>query len=182
MRRGLSPTEVCLETLRRVIATTEPRLLDQRGRPKFGLVLYAVNKRGQFGGAILSDNYPFESYAVADADGARLVPLAALYDRTAEMGRDPIGMRREIALDPATLDRFVGEYAVLDSLVITKENGSLWAQPAGNRRAQLFAEAPTEFFLKIADLQISFVADASATITGMVVTLNGRKKTGRKVR
>ena len=177
MRRGLSPTEACLETLRRVMATTEPRLLDPQRRPKFGLVFYAVNKRGEFGGAILSDYYPFECYAVADASGARLVALTPLYDRTAEMGRDPIGTRREIALDPAALDRFVGEYAGEIPIVITKENGSLWAQPTGNRRAQLFAEAPTEFFLKIADMQLSFVVDASGTVTSLVLTLNGQNMT-----
>jgi N4-(beta-N-acetylglucosaminyl)-L-asparaginase len=33
MRRGLSPTDACLETLRRVVATTEPRLLSPDGKP-----------------------------------------------------------------------------------------------------------------------------------------------------
>jgi len=190
MRRGLSPTDACLETLRRVMATTEPRLLDPQGRPKFGLVFYAVNKRGQFGAAILSDNYPFESYAVADASGARLVELAALYDLTAELNEGVV-WPREIALDPTEMDRFVGEYATQIPFVITKENGSLWAQPTGNRRAQLFAEAPTEFFLKIADIQLSFVVDASGTVTGLAVHMSAfdqsrRKRrydwTGRKVR
>lgn len=181
MRRGLSPTDACLETLRRVMATTEPRLLDRRGRPKFGLVFYAVNKRGQFGGALLEDNYPYVSYAVADASGARLVELTALYDQTAEL-KDGMVRRREIVLDPAALDRFVGEYATPFPIVITKENGLLWAQPAGNRRAQLFAEAPTEFFLKIADMQLSFVVDASGTVSGLVVHLGGIDETGRKYR
>jgi len=190
MRRGLSPTDACLETLRRVVATTEPRLLSLQGRPNFDLVFYAVNKRGQSGGAIMMDNYPFATYAVADASGARLVELAALYDLTAELNEGVV-WPREIALDPTEMDRFVGEYATQIPFVITKENGSLWAQPTGNRRAQLFAEAPTEFFLKIADIQLSFVVDASGTVTGLVVHMSGfdqsrRKRrydwTGRKVR
>ncbi len=182
MRRGRSPTEACLDTLRRVMATTEPRLLDQRGRPTFGLVFYAVNKRGEFGGAILSDNYPCETFAVADANGARLVELAALYDQTAEL-KGTMVRRREIALDSAALDRFVGEYSLATfSIVITKENGSLWAQPTGNRRAQLFAEAPTEFFLQIADMQLSFVVDASGMVTSLVLHLSGLDQAGRKFR
>lgn len=181
MRRGLSPTDACLETLRRVVATTEPRLLNPQGQPKFGLVFYAVNKRGQFGGAIMRDNYPFATYAVADASGARLVALAALYDQTAELN-DGVVWPREIALDPAELDRFVGEYATPIPIVITKENGSLWAQPNGNQRAQMFAEAPTEFFLKIADIQLSFVVDASGTVTGLVVHMSGFDQTRRKRR
>lgn len=182
MRRGLSPTEACLETLRRVMATTEPRLLDLRGRPKFGLVFYAVNKRGEFGGAILSDYYPYETFAVADANGARLVELTALIDQTAEL-KETMVRRREIALDSAALDRFVGEYVLPSrSIVITKENGSLWAQPTGNRRAQLFAEAPTEFFLQIADMQLSFIADASGKVTSLVIHGRNQGETGRKVR
>ena len=179
MRSGLSPTDSCLETLRRVVATTESRLLDPRGRPKFGLVFYAVNKRGEFGGAIMSDNYPFESYAVADADGVRLVPLAAFYDHTVPM-RDTMVRRREIALDSAALDRFVGEYAVRLPIVITKDKGSLWAQPLGNRRVELFAEAPMEFFMKSADIQLSFVVDASGAVTGLVLHMHGLDRTGKK--
>lgn len=185
MRRGLSPTEACLETLRRMTATTEPRLLDYRGRPKRGVVFYAVNKQGEFGGAVLTDNYPFAPYAVADANGARLIELAALYDQTAELN-DAVAARREIALDSAALDRFIGEYA-LDAwgmtIVITKQNGSLWARPTGNRRAELFAETATDFFVKIADMQLSFVIDASGTVTGLVVHMSGlNADTGRKYR
>lgn len=75
MRRGLSPTDACLETLRRVVAMTEQRLLDPRGRPRFGLTFYALNKRGQFGAASL---YP-SRYAVHDGTGARFMDTAALY-------------------------------------------------------------------------------------------------------
>lgn len=181
LRRGLSPTEACLDTLRRVVATTEPRLLDNRGRPKFGLVFFAVNKRGEFGGAILSDNYPYESYSVADANGARLVALAALYDQTADLNEGVV-WPQEIALDPAELDRFVGEYDVRIPTVITRENGSLWAQPTGNRRVKLYAAAPTEFYAKIANMQLSFVVDASGTVTGLVLHLSGFDDTGRRYR
>ena len=78
MRRGLSPTDACLETLRRVVATTEQRLLDAQGRPKFDLTFYALNKRGQFGCASLWSGYRGRRFAVHDGREARLVELAAL--------------------------------------------------------------------------------------------------------
>ena len=53
MRRGMKPTDACLETLKRVVQLTEPRLLGPDGKPKFGLNFYAVNKRGEFGAASL---------------------------------------------------------------------------------------------------------------------------------
>ena len=76
MRQGMSPEQACLKTMERVIAMTEPRLLDARGRPKFGLNFYAVSKDGRFAGAAA---YQGAKFAVADASGARLVDSAYLF-------------------------------------------------------------------------------------------------------
>lgn len=78
MRQGMSPEEACLKTLERVVATTERRLLDDRGRPRFNLNYYALAKDGRTGGASL---YQGSRYAVADAAGARLVDSAFLFPR-----------------------------------------------------------------------------------------------------
>lgn len=77
MRQGKSPTDAALETLRRVMAMTPPRLLRPDGRPDFSLQFYAVNKRGEFGAASL---YPAR-YAVHDGREARTLDMAALYER-----------------------------------------------------------------------------------------------------
>jgi N4-(beta-N-acetylglucosaminyl)-L-asparaginase len=79
MRRGMQPADACLETLRRVVKATEGRLLDERGRPKYDLTYYAVNKRGEFGAASL---YPGR-YAAHDGTEAKLRDTAYLYDRPA---------------------------------------------------------------------------------------------------
>jgi N4-(beta-N-acetylglucosaminyl)-L-asparaginase len=76
MRRGMNPTDACLETLKRVVAMTEPRLLGARGRPKFGLTFYAVNKRGEFGAASL---FPGR-YAAHDGAEAKLRDAAHLFE------------------------------------------------------------------------------------------------------
>ncbi len=76
MRRGLSPTDACLETLRRAVAMSEPRLLDGNGRPRYGLNYYAVNKRGEFGSAAF---YPGATFAVHDGREARIADAASLY-------------------------------------------------------------------------------------------------------
>ncbi len=75
MRRGMTPTDACLETLRRAIAMTEARLLRDDGHPRFGLSFYAVNKKGEFGAASFTPS----RFAVCDAGGARYVDSAALY-------------------------------------------------------------------------------------------------------
>lgn len=77
MRRGLSPTDACLETLRRVVAMTRPGLLQPDGRPSFQLNFYAVNKRGDTGSASL---YP-SRYAVHDGTTGVERDTAFLYER-----------------------------------------------------------------------------------------------------
>ena len=76
MRRGLKPTDACLETLKRVVRLTPPRLLKE-GRPSFNLSFYAVNKQGDFGSASL---YPAR-YAAHDGKSGTLRDTAYLYER-----------------------------------------------------------------------------------------------------
>lgn len=77
MRRGMAPADAALETLRRVLAMTPPRLLDERGWPRFGLDFYAVNKRGETGAASF---FP-SRYAVHDGREAAIRDTAYLYQR-----------------------------------------------------------------------------------------------------
>lgn len=77
MRRGMKPTDAALETLKRVVAMTPPRLLDENGRPKFQLNFYALNKRGEAGSASL---YP-SSYATFDGNDAVERDTAFLYEK-----------------------------------------------------------------------------------------------------
>lgn len=79
MRRGLKPTDACLETLKRVVQLTPPRLLGTDARPTFNLNFYAVNKRGDFGAASL---YPGH-YAAHDGKDGALRDTAYLYQRRA---------------------------------------------------------------------------------------------------
>lgn len=76
MRRGMKPTDAALETLKRVVALTPPRLLYPNGRPRYQLNYYAVNKKGETGSASL---YPSQ-YAVNDGN-ASLKDTAFLYDK-----------------------------------------------------------------------------------------------------
>ena len=78
MRQGLSPEQACLRTIERVVAMTETRLLDRNGRPLFDLEFYALAKDGRIGAA---SAYEGGHFAVADASGARLVPMAFKYTK-----------------------------------------------------------------------------------------------------
>ena len=76
MRQGMPPEQALMKVMERVIALTERRLLDDRGRPFFDLNFYAVTKDGRFAGACA---YQGSRYAVADSTGARLLECAYLF-------------------------------------------------------------------------------------------------------
>jgi N4-(beta-N-acetylglucosaminyl)-L-asparaginase len=76
MRQGMAPEQALIKTMDRVIAMTESRLLDARGRPRFDLQFYAVAKDGRFAGATA---YEGSKMAVCDSQGPRLVDCAYLF-------------------------------------------------------------------------------------------------------
>ena len=85
MRQGMTPEAACLKTIERVIAMTEKRLLDEKGRPRFDLSFYALRKDGVFGGASAYSGF---QYAVCDSAGARLIDSAYAF-KSSERPADP---------------------------------------------------------------------------------------------
>ncbi|MBM4185881.1 MAG: N(4)-(beta-N-acetylglucosaminyl)-L-asparaginase [Gemmatimonadetes bacterium] len=77
MRQGMSPTDAGLAALKRVVSLTPPRLLDPSGRPRYQLNFYAVNKRGDVGGASL---FPSD-YAAHDGRDATVRDTAYLFPK-----------------------------------------------------------------------------------------------------
>jgi len=84
MRQGMSPEQSIMKVMERVIAMTEKRLLDSRGRPFFDLQFYALAKDGRFAAATA---YEGSQFAVCDAQGARHVDCAYLF----KSGERPVG-------------------------------------------------------------------------------------------
>ncbi len=78
MRQGMAPQAALMKVMERVIAMTEKRLLDDKGRPYFQLEFYAVNKKGEYACACAYEGSPF---AVADANGARIEKAAYMFKK-----------------------------------------------------------------------------------------------------
>ena len=76
MRQGLTPEQSIMKVMERVLAMTEKRLLNDRGRPYFDLQFYALAKDGRFAAATA---YEGSQFAVCDAQGARHVDCAYLF-------------------------------------------------------------------------------------------------------
>ncbi len=84
MRRGMSPTDACLEALGRVVRNFNK---DMTRLAMVDLNFYALNKDGVYGGATLWGPRPggtrVATYAVHDGTQAQRVPLKPLLDRPA---------------------------------------------------------------------------------------------------
>ena len=92
MSRGFSPEESCLKTLERIANKSKllPRLLNEEGLPGFGLSFYAINKKGEYGGAAMWSGSRYavhdgkrvpSAYAVHDGKENKKVPSAYLFKR-----------------------------------------------------------------------------------------------------
>jgi N4-(beta-N-acetylglucosaminyl)-L-asparaginase len=79
MRQGKSPEQACLDACKRIVDHNKMRRLqDATGRPSFDVKFYAVNRKGEIGGAGI---WGEGKMAVHDGSEARLVPIAYLYKR-----------------------------------------------------------------------------------------------------
>ena len=81
------------------------------------------------------------------------------------------------------LRAYVGRYEVRPGrfISVTLENGTLFAQPTGQRRASLVPVSEARFSLNGREVYISFTRDESGTVTGLVVHQNGTNTPARKV-
>lgn len=96
----------------------------------------------------------------------------------------PAKIRTEIALDAATLDAYVGEYAIAPafSIIVSREGNSLFALATGKDKVQIYPESATDFFLKAVDAQLTFVKDSAGAVTGLVLHQAGSDTPGKKVK
>ena len=88
----------------------------------------------------------------------------------------PTGERKEVKLTEKQLKTYVGEYQMDPErvLTITLENGSLYGQPSGQDKRQIFAESTTKFFLKDLPVELTFLKDAKGAVIGMLMDQSGR--------
>lgn len=97
-------------------------------------------------------------------------------------GKVPPVQRTKVEVAAEILETYVGEYEFAPgfTIVVSLEDGTLFAQPTGQEKAPLFAESETKYFLKVVDAQITFTKDDSGAVTEMILHQNGRSMPGRK--
>lgn len=104
-----------------------------------------------------------------------LDPSAPLLDKDSPLLRPPV-TRTALSLDSGALDRFVGQYQLAPqvAITVTRRDARLFVQLTGQPELEVFAEAPTRFFLKSVDAQITFEVGPQGRAAALVLHQNGR--------
>jgi CubicO group peptidase (beta-lactamase class C family) len=90
--------------------------------------------------------------------------------------------RHPVTIEPAILERYVGRYAFSPSqgMAVTREGERLFFQLTGRGRIELFAETPTDFFLKEVDAQVRFTTGPDGEVTGLVTRQAGQERPAKR--
>ncbi|MBX2991089.1 MAG: N(4)-(beta-N-acetylglucosaminyl)-L-asparaginase [Bacteroidetes bacterium] len=79
MRQGKSPEQACLDVCKRITEHNKMRRLKRDdGKPDFNVNFYAINKKGEFGGAAI---WQGPEFAFHDGTSAKLLDCAYLYKK-----------------------------------------------------------------------------------------------------
>jgi CubicO group peptidase (beta-lactamase class C family) len=83
---------------------------------------------------------------------------------------------KEVKIDPALLDRYVGKYSAFMTLVFIKKDGKLYRHRDGTPDIELKPESETKFFYSDGtDRQIEFEVDPSGKVTKAWFINSGQK-------
>jgi D-alanyl-D-alanine-carboxypeptidase/D-alanyl-D-alanine-endopeptidase len=141
------------------------------GQPRFEI--YPKSER-EFFFKVVNAQITFGDDALTLHQGGRDMPARRV---TGDVPAPP--QRKEITVDPATLEKYVGRYALAPTFIIaiTKEGNALFLQATGQPKFPLFAESERKFFLKVVDAQVTFEVDG----TGLVLHQNGMDQKAKRI-
>ena len=91
--------------------------------------------------------------------------------------------RKTIELDPKIYKDYVGRYQLNEEVAvsITRDDSRLFVQATGQAKIEIFPEKKDEFFLKVADIQISFVRSGEGQVTELIVHQGGQDTLAKKI-
>jgi CubicO group peptidase (beta-lactamase class C family) len=90
--------------------------------------------------------------------------------------------RKEIAVSPAILEKYVGTYELMPNfdIVVTLEGSQLMSQATGQSKFPMFAESETKFFLKVVDAEVEFFKNDKGDVTNLILHQGGHDVKGTK--
>jgi serine-type D-Ala-D-Ala carboxypeptidase/endopeptidase len=125
----------------------------------------------------------YASFIGFTADGQHGVVILT----NADIGVDDLGFamfdptwpiqpaHKHIMLPPEALDAYTGDYQLSPNMVlrIYRMGDQLITQATGQAPIPIFASAPNEFFVQVADIALSFQRDSNGKVTGLILHQHG---------
>jgi len=92
--------------------------------------------------------------------------------------------RTAVKVDPKLFEAYAGTYELnaRRSFTVTREGDRLFIDVPRGNKSEMFAEAETKFFLKLADVQIKFLKVERGQVSGIEIVANGDTLTAKKVK
>jgi len=94
------------------------------------------------------------------------------------------GQPAQIKINPQTFDDYVGQYQDVSDpesiFSVFREGDKYYIQPTDVNKIEIFPASESKFFLKIVDVQVDFIRDASGTVTS-IVHQGGRDYPAKKI-
>lgn len=105
-----------------------------------------------------------------------------LLDPTVPLAKPP-KEHKQVTVDPRMFDGYVGRYELAQNFIIsiTRESDHLFEQATGQPMIEIFPEGDRDYFLKVVDAQITFVADGDGRATELILHQNGRDQHAKRV-
>lgn len=99
-----------------------------------------------------------------------------------KLGVNTEDLVKEVIVDDAILESYVGKYELAPSFIITvsKEGSQLKAQATGQPQFSIFAKSEDVFYLKVVQAEISFNKNEDGGIESLTLFQGGNKSTGKK--
>lgn len=91
---------------------------------------------------------------------------------------------KAVKIDPMIFDAYAGQYELEPNFVLTftRKGDKFFARATGQDKLELFAESEADFFLKVANIQVTFVKDETGRVTHAVTHQNGEEQIAKKIK
>jgi D-alanyl-D-alanine-carboxypeptidase/D-alanyl-D-alanine-endopeptidase len=105
-----------------------------------------------------------------------------LLDQSAPLAAAP-KQHTQVAVDAKLFDGYVGRYQLAPSFIITitRDGDHLYEQATNQPKFEIFPEGDRDYFLKVVDAQITFVADDKGRTTELILHQNGQDIHGKRL-
>lgn len=100
-----------------------------------------------------------------------------------KLGVDTSDLEKEIVVDEAILESYVGKYELSPGfiLTVTKDGFQLKTQASGQAQVDIFPKSDNVFYLKVVEAQLTFNKNENGVVVSVTLHQGGQEMVGKKL-